>query len=428
MGSMLEIELNGFHRREGELFVDDLPLSVIAKEVGTPFYCYSASVIADHYRRFTEGLAPLRALIAYAVKANSNIAVLRGLARHGAGADIVSGGELRRALTAGIPASKIVFSGVGKTAEEMAFALESGIYQFNVESAEELDILNQVAQTLGQVAPVSLRVNPDIEAGGHAKISTGRAQDKFGIAQGDIRDLVARTSALENVEFCGLAVHIGSQIQTADPFIAAFIKLRNLVCDLRADGVIVQRLDLGGGLGIGALDSSNLSIETYCQIVRDAADNLEIDITIEPGRAIVAEAGVLASKVIQVKRTEGRTFLIMDAGMNDLMRPALYEAEHVLEPVHQGQGVAVYDIVGPVCETGDTFALDHAMPVMAPGDLAVFRDCGAYGAVLSNEYNTRPTAPEVMVQGRNWSIIRERPSFEDIIARDVTPAWLNGGD
>lgn len=424
MSATLDFTLSGFERRDDQLFAEGVALEAIALQVGTPFYCYSVTSITERYKRFANGLSSITPLIAFAVKANSNVAVLRLLAREGAGADVVSGGELKRALAAGIPPSRIVFSGVGKTAEEMMLALEVGIYQFNVESAEELLSLNDLAMRLDVCAPVSLRVNPDIHAGAHAKISTGKAEDKFGIPLAEIPKLVAISSALPKIEIKGLAVHIGSQIVSEEPFVEAFGTLRNLVLDLRAAGHVIQRLDLGGGLGVSAPDEATLSIEGYCEIVVDSVGALDLDITIEPGRAMVADAGVLVSKVIRTKQTKERVFLIMDAGMNDLMRPALYDAEHDLEPLEGCGGPTFYDIVGPVCESGDTFALDHQTPEMAPGELAAFRTCGAYGAVLASEYNTRPAVPEVMVSGESWALIRARPCIDEIIARDIVPDWI----
>lgn len=424
MNASIDLVLPGFERRGNQLFVERVALDAVARDVGTPFYCYSASMIAERYRRFEAGLSSIAPLIAFAVKANSNVAVLRLLARQGAGADIVSGGELQRALAAGIPPSKIVFSGVGKTKEEMKLALDVDIYQFNVESAEELLALNELANSLDASAPISFRVNPDVHAGGHAKISTGKAQDKFGIPLAEVPKLVETANALLNVELKGLAVHIGSQIDRAEPFITAFEALRRLVLDLRADGHVIQRLDLGGGLGVGEAQTT-LSIEDYCQIVIDSVGDLGVDVAIEPGRAMVADAGVLVSRVVRTKRTKTRVFLILDAGMNDLMRPALYEAEHDLEALDAHGNPTLYDIVGPVCESGDTFALDHQMPEMGPGELAVFRTCGAYGAVLANEYNTRAAIPEVMVCGERWAVIRKRPSIEEIIARDIVPGWIS---
>lgn len=414
-----------FQRRNGNLFAEHIAIADIAKTVGTPFYCYSATALIRRYQAFKHGLDRESALIAFAVKANSNVAVLKRLAHEGAGADIVSAGELHRALLAGIPAGKVVFSGVGKTNEEIAFALSAGIFQFNVESAEELDRINLVAADCSTSAPISLRVNPDIEAGGHSKISTGRAQDKFGIAQADIPSLAARASHMQHVDLLGLDVHIGSQITSPKPFKDAFSKLRGLADQLRRAGYPISRLDFGGGLGVGGTSRNALDIAEYCALVRAMTVDTDYHITVEPGRSIAAEAGILVSRVISTKKGAERTFLILDAGMNDLMRPALYDARHDIEPVTlASRAEEPVDIVGPVCETGDTFARQTKLQRLHAGELIAFANAGAYGAVLSNEYNSRPLIPEVLVEKGRWAIIRARPSYDEMSGRDLVPSWI----
>lgn len=414
-----------FQRRSGHLFIEHVAVADIAEAVGTPFYCYSATALIRRYQAFKHGLDRENALIAFAVKANSNVAVLKRLACEGAGADIVSAGELHRALLAGIPAGKIVFSGVGKTNEEFAFALSAGIFQFNVESAEELDRINLVAAECSAKAPVSLRVNPDIEAGGHSKISTGRAQDKFGIAQTDIPSLAARASHMQHVDLLGLDVHIGSQITSPKPFKDAFSKLRGLADQLRRAGYPISRLDFGGGLGVGGTSRNALDIAKYCALVRAMTVDTDYHVTVEPGRSIAAEAGILVSRVISTKQSAERSFLILDAGMNDLMRPALYDARHDIEPVTlASRAEEPVDIVGPVCETGDTFARQTKLQRLHEGELIAFANTGAYGAVLSNEYNSRPLIPEVLVEKDRWAIIRARPSYDEMSGRDLVPSWI----
>lgn len=419
--------MHHFEYKNDRLHAEDVDIAAIADAVGTPFYLYSEATLRRHYRVFADAFAGTDALVAYSVKANSNLAVLKLLASEGAGADVVSGGELKRALAAGIPAEKIVFSGVGKTKEEMNAALSAGIYQFNVESANELEALSAVAQSLGKTAPIALRVNPDVAAGGHAKISTGKSEDKFGVAWGEARALYARARALDGLAVKGVDVHIGSQIASLDPFEAAFRKLADLIDDLRADGCAIERLDLGGGLGIpyGAGEVPPHP-EDYAAMIKRVASPLGLQLIFEPGRMIAGNAGALISRVIYDKKGEERRFLIIDAGMNDLIRPALYDAYHDMRPVERRAGAAPvdYDVVGPVCETGDIFARARALPEMREGDLVALMSAGAYGAVQASQYNTRPMIPEVLVNGEKWAVIRKRPSFEEITAGEATPDWL----
>lgn len=421
--------MHHFAYRNGVLHAEEASLEAIAEAVGTPFYCYSEATLRRHLRVFREAFRGLDALIAYSVKANSNLAVLKVLASEGAGADVVSGGELKRARAAGIPAAKIVFSGVGKTREEMALALDEGIHQFNVESAPELEALNEVALSKGARAPIAFRVNPDVKAGGHEKISTGKAGDKFGVAWGLARELYARAGALKGIEVKGVDVHIGSQIAELAPFEAAFRKVAGLVETLRADGCAIERIDVGGGLGIpygdGVVDPPHP--DDYARLIRKIAEPLGVQLICEPGRMIVGNAGVLVARVIYDKQGDNRRFLILDAGMNDLIRPAMYGAYHAIEPVREASATApriAYDVVGPVCETSDLFAKARALPEMKPGDLVAFMSAGAYGAVQGSQYNTRPATPEVLASGARFAVIRRRPSFEEMTANETTPDWL----
>ena len=357
------------------------------------------------------------------------MSVLKTLGDLGAGADTVSEGEIRRALAAGIPADRIVFSGVGKTAGEMRLALEGGIRQFNVESEPELELLSQVASSLGVVAPIAVRVNPDVDAKTHEKIATGKAENKFDIPIARARDVYARAAALPGIEVVGIDMHIGSQLTDLEPYRLAYAKMADLTRALRADGHDIRRLDMGGGLGIPYRRDNNappLPIE-YGQVIREAVGDLGCEIEIEPGRNIAGNAGVLLSRVIWLKRGAGRDFLILDAAMNDLIRPAMYDAHHDIVPVIEpavGAAVRPFDVVGPVCESGDTFQKGADLPRMAAGDLVAFRSAGAYGAVMASEYNSRPLVPEVLVRGDHFAVIRARPTFEEMLARDSIPAWL----
>jgi diaminopimelate decarboxylase len=417
----------GLAYRAGELHIEDVPLARIAAAVGTPVYCYSSAAIAGAYRRFASALAGETAGIHYAVKANSNQAVIRLLGKLGAGADVVSQGELRRALAAGIPAGHIVFSGIGKTREELAFALAQGISQINVESVPELELLSAVAQELGASAPIALRVNPDVDARTHAKISTGKKENKFGIDLAHAAEAYRRAAALPGLRPVGLAVHIGSQLTELAPFEAAFRCLIDLALELRRSGLPVERLDLGGGLGVRYRAESPPPVEDYAALVRRLTHNLGFRLSFEPGRALVANAGVLLSRVIYVKPGLTRRFVIQDAAMNDLIRPALYEAWHEIVTVREPDSAASRepaDVVGPVCESSDMFALGRPLPPVMPGDLLSILSAGAYGAVMSSSYNTRLLVPEVLVTGEEFAVIRPRPSYEDVLGQDRIPPWL----
>ena len=420
--------MNHFHYKDGVLCAEDVPLDLLAEAAGTPFYCYSSATLQRHYKVFADAL-PKGSLIAFSVKANGNLAVLKTLAKLGAGADVVSGGELFKALAAGIPASKIVFSGVGKTRSEMRAALEAGIYQFNVESEPELAALNDVAAGLGLRAPTTLRINPDVDAKTHAKITTGTAETKFGIPFTRAREVYAHAAAHPHIEIVGIDVHIGSQITDLDPFEAAFTRVAELAKTLRGDGHNITRLDLGGGLGV-PYENSNMpppDPDAYGRMVSRVTKDLGCSLSFEPGRLIAANAGVLVSRVIYVKQGEAKTFLIIDAGMNDLIRPALYEAHHeiaaVVEPA-VGSPRPRYDVVGPVCETSDLFAADRALPELKSGDLVAILSAGAYGAVMASDYNARPAAAEVLVAGEHWGIVRPRETYADLIAKDRIPDWM----
>ncbi len=421
--------MHHFGYRGGVLHAEDISLPDIAHAVGTPFYCYSTATLERHYRILQQAFAGLDPLICYAIKANSNQAVIATLARLGAGMDVVSEGELRRARAAGVPADRIIFAGVGKTREEMAYALAEGIHGFNVESEPELDALSQVAAGLGRTARIALRINPDVDANTHAKISTGKAENKFGIPYGDAPRLYAKAATLPGLKVAGVHMHIGSQITGLEPFRDAFTLMRELVGDLRRAGHAIEHLDMGGGLGV-PYDSGNdipPSPQAYADVVRETVGDLGLKIALEPGRMIVANAGVLVSRVIYAKRGSDKTFTIVDAAMNDLIRPTLYEAEHEIWPVREEAGRMApirQDVVGPVCETGDYLALDRSLPPLASGDLIAFMTAGAYGAVMSSTYNSRMLVPEVLVKGGDYAVVRPRPSFDDLIALDRLPEWL----
>ena len=421
--------MDHFLYRDGILHAEDVPLPEIVAAAGTPVYVYSTATLTRHYRLFEEALSPLPHLVCYAMKANSNLAVVRTLGRLGAGVDVVSVGEYLKARAAGIPGERIVFSGVGKTREEMRVALEGGIRQFNVESEPELNALSQVAHAMGRTAPITVRVNPDVDAGTHDKIATGRKEDKFGIPIARAREVYAVAARLPGIEVVGIDVHIGSQLTRLEPFEAAYRKVAELTRALRADGHDIRRLDLGGGLGIPYARSNEAPpLPTdYGAMIKRTVGDLGCEIEIEPGRLIVGNAGVLVARVIYVKQGEDRDFLILDAAMNDLVRPAMYGAHHDIVPVAEPPAGAehhAYDVVGPVCESGDTFARGRPLPRLSEGDLVAFRSAGAYGAVMASEYNSRPLVPEVLVDGHHFAVIRARPSFDELIKRDTIPEWL----
>lgn len=421
--------MDHFNYVGGELHAEEVPLSRIAAEVGTPVYVYSTATLTRHFRLFQQALDWTDHLVCFAVKSNSNLAVLKLLGDLGAGMDIVSAGEYARAKAAGVPGSRIVFSGVGKTAGEMRMALEGGIRQFNVESEPELELLSQVAASLGGVAPIAVRVNPDVDARTHEKIATGKSENKFGIPIAKARAVYARAAALPGIEVVGIDMHIGSQLTDLEPYRLAYAKMADLTRALRADGHDIRRLDMGGGLGIPYRRDNNappLPIE-YGQVIRDAVGDLGCEIEIEPGRNISGNAGILLSSVIYLKEGEGRDFLILDAAMNDLIRPAMYAAHHDIIPVIEpapGAEVAAFDVVGPVCETGDTFEKAVELPALGPGALVALRSAGAYGAVMASEYNSRPLVPEVLVRGDQFAVIRPRPTLEEMLGRDTIPEWL----
>jgi diaminopimelate decarboxylase len=421
--------MDHFLYRNGVLHAEEVAIPEIAAAVGTPFYVYSAATLTRHFRLFDEALGDTPHLVCFAIKSNSNLAVLKLLGDLGAGMDVVSGGEYRRARAAGVPGSRIVFSGVGKTRDEILLALTGGIRQFNVESEPELLAISEIAAGLGVTAPVALRVNPDVDAHTHEKIATGKSENKFGIPIAKARAVYALAASLPGLDVIGVDVHIGSQLTELGPFEAAFRKVRELTLDLRADGHDIRRLDLGGGLGIPYTRSNEappLPVE-YVGVIKDVLGDLGCEIEIEPGRLISGNAGLLVSEVIYVKEGEGRKFLIVDAAMNDLVRPSMYGAWHDIVPVVEpapGTPSMPFDVVGPVCETGDTFARARALTPLAPGDLIAFRSAGAYGAVMASEYNSRPLIPEVLVQGDHFAVIRARPSFEEMLARDSIPEWL----
>ena len=422
--------MNFFEVRDGELYCEDVPLSRIAQEVGTPVYVYSAATLERHYTVFQTAFSARRALIAFAVKANSNLSVLKTLARLGAGADTVSEGEIRRALAAGVPPQRIVFSGVGKTARELTFAIRTGVSEINVESEPELDLLAVLAERLGARPSITIRVNPDIAAGGHDKIATGKSDNKFGVSFSEAERLYAKASASPFLNPIGVACHIGSQITDLSPMRQAFAKMRGLVLTLRGRGLPVERLDLGGGLGAPYFDLPDPpSPAEFAAVVEEALAGLEIELVFEPGRVIAANAGVLLASVIHIhERPEGKRFLVVDAAMNDLVRPAMYDAYHDLRPVRTprpGANLSAMDVVGPVCETGDTFSRDRLLPPLHPGDLVAFMTAGAYGATMSSEYNSRPLVPEVLVRGADYAVVRPRPSYDDMLAREPLAPWLS---
>ena len=421
--------MHHFDYRDGVLHAEGVDLVALADAVGTPFYCYSTATITRHYRVFAGAFEDVRALVCYAMKANSNQAVIATLARLGAGADVVSLGELKRARAAGVPADRIMFSGVGKTARELAAAVDEGILCVNVESEPELDLLAQIAAAKGRTACVSLRVNPDLDARTHAKIATGKSENKFGIPISRAREVYARAAKLKGVRVSGVDMHIGSQITELEPFGDAFALLSDFVRTLRADGHHIEHVDLGGGLGIPYRDDNEPppDPDAYAQVVKRATRDLDCTLIFEPGRLIVGNAGILVTRVIYLKRGDAKIFVIVDAAMNDLVRPTLYEAHHEVWPVRRappGSPRIRADVVGPVCESGDYLALDRELVEPAPGDLIALMSAGAYGAVQAGTYNTRALVPEVLVNGAEWALVRPRVEVEDLIGLDRLPAWL----
>ena len=421
--------MDHFQYRNGTLHAEDVAVSDIAAAVGTPFYVYSTATLTRHYHLFTEALSPLPHLVCFAIKSLSNVAVLKTLGNLGAGMDVVSAGEYLRAKAAGVPGDRIVFSGVGKTRDEMRLALTGGIRQFNVESEPEMRALSEVAVSLGLTAPITIRVNPDVDAKTHEKIATGRSENKFGIPIARASEVYAEAARLPGLQVIGIDVHIGSQLTDLAPFEEAYLKVADLTRRLRSEGHTITRLDLGGGLGIPYTRSNEAPpLPTdYGALIKRTVGDLGCEIEIEPGRLISGNAGILVSKVIYVKNGEGRDFLILDAAMNDLVRPSMYGAHHDIIPAAEPPVAALshaFDVVGPVCETGDTFAKGRNLPLLDEGDLVAFRSAGAYGAVMASEYNTRPLIPEVLVHGDHFAVIRERPTFDEIINRDTLPEWL----
>jgi diaminopimelate decarboxylase len=420
--------MHHFDYRDGVLHAEGVDLRAVAAAVGTPVYCYARATVERHYRVLDTAFAALPHLICYAMKANSNQAVLGILARLGAGADVVSEGELRRALAAGIPAGRITFSGVGKTAREIAAALAADILCFNVESEGELALLSRLAVEAGRPARIALRVNPDIDARTHAKISTGKAENKFGIPLARARAITREAAALPGLRVTGVDMHIGSQITDLEPFDNAFAVLARLVRDLRADGHDIHHVDIGGGLGIPyreGEDASAFHPAPYAELAARHLGDLDVTVVLEPGRLIVGNAGVLVTQVVTVKTGDAKTFVVVDAAMNDLIRPTLYEAHHDIKPVVEGTARPLrVDVVGPVCETGDYLALDRTLPAAAPGDLLAIFSAGAYGAVQAGTYNSRLLVPEVLVDGARWAVIRPRPSYDDLIGLDRVPDWV----
>jgi len=416
-----------FQYHEQQLYIEQLPLAKIAAKVGTPFYCYSQTAITTAYQGYIKHLGDLDTQVCYAIKANSNQAIIKTLADEGAGADVVSEGELRRAILAGIPASKIIYSGVAKTSKEMEYALSQDIFQFNIESENELYLLDKVACSLNKKARVAFRINPDVDARTHKKISTGLSENKFGIPISKAREIYKRASKLEGIQIQGVDLHIGSQLVLLEPFEQAFLLIKKLVEDLRTDGHNISVIDVGGGLGIDYDKQMQKapSKSDYCSLLVKHFREMGCKIILEPGRSLVAQSGVLVSKVIYIKQGEERVFVIIDAAMNDLIRPSMYDAHHDILPVTETDGQACYDIVGPVCETGDTFARNRTMATLNEGDLVVINSVGAYGSVMSSTYNTRLLVPEVLVQGDQYSLIKQRQDYQSLINQDKFAPWQN---
>ena len=416
-----------FEYRRGEMHAEGVALATIAAQVGTPFYCYSAGALRAAWREFADALKGMNASVCYAMKANSNLAVVRLFGEMGAGADIVSVGEMRRALAAGIPPKRIIYSGVGTKASELMAALQAGVGQINVESSAEIETLNAVAAQLGVRADITIRVNPDVDAGTHAKITTGRKENKFGIDIDLAREAFALAGRQPHLKVVGVAMHIGSQLTSLEPYRAAIVRVRELIGQLRADGHSIDRFDIGGGLGIVYANEKPPSIAEFMAVVARETDGLGCELTFEPGRRLVGEAGVLVGEVILVKPGAAKTFVILDAAMNDLIRPTLYEAWHDILPVREPRQDAATircDIVGPICESGDFLAQNRDLRPLAAGDLVMIRSAGAYGAVMASTYNTRPLAPEVMVDGTRFAVIRPRPTIDEMLSAERFPPWM----
>jgi len=424
--------MHHFSYRDGVLHAEDVSLVRIAEAIGTPFFCYSSATIERHYRLFAEAVGAPAAKVFYAMKANSNLAVLRTLARLGAGADTVSEGEIRKSIAAGIAPGRIVFSGVGKTEAELAYAVSAGIHQINIESEGELDALSRIGAAAGRRPEVAVRINPDVGAGGHAKITTGSSANKFGVSLEEAERIYVRAANLPGVRMVGLAVHIGSQILALDELESAFKRMRSLANCLRAQGLSVERLDLGGGLGIPyripeIFDHGPDLIQAYARMARSVFAGLDVELGYEPGRLIVGNAGILVTKALYLNPRPSRTFLVVDAAMNDLVRPAMYDAYHEIWRVRQprpGDPRRRYDVVGPICESGDTFAVDRELPEANQGDLLAFMTAGAYGAVMSSTYNTRPLVAETLVRGDAFAVVRPRQGLDDLIGLDRMAKWL----
>ncbi|MCI0430712.1 MAG: diaminopimelate decarboxylase [Rhodospirillales bacterium] len=419
--------MSGFAYHGGVLHAESVPLPLIAEAIGTPVYVYSSAVLTQRFERFRRALAGLDATICYALKANDTLAVVRTLAQLGAGADVVSGGELKIAAAAGVPAQNIVFAGVGKTRPEMEAGLAAGILQFNVESLAELEALDAIAKAMGRKAPVALRINPDVDARTHTKITTGKSENKFGIGIGEAAGAARRAAGMPGIALVGLAVHIGSQLTELEPFRAAFGKVVELALSLRESGLTLKRLDLGGGLGLAYAEEAPPTPEAYAAMVNEVTRPLGLPLIFEPGRHLVGEAGVLLTRVLYVKPGLSRRFVIVDAGMNDLIRPTLYDAHHAIlpaeEPAEDAHPERV-DVVGPICESGDVFAEQRPLPPLSPGALLAIGAAGAYGSVMSSFYNARPPAAEVMVKDSQFAVIRPRATIEEVIGRERLPDWL----
>jgi diaminopimelate decarboxylase len=417
--------LKHYSYKNKQLYIEDLSLKKIANEIKTPFYCYSQSAIQQAYHSYTEHLQQLNSMICYAVKANTNQAVIKTLADLGAGADVVSEGELRRALQAGIPANKIVYSGIAKTENEILFALEKNIYQFNVESENELELLNILAIKLNKSAAIAFRVNPDVDANTHEKISTGKSENKFGIPISKAKQLYQKASKMSGIRIQGVDVHIGSQLTDLKPFKKAFERIKLLTSELSEVGINISVIDVGGGLGVNYEQKDNIdfNISDYCKILVETFSASGCKIILEPGRSLVSDCGLLVSKVVYKKQGEERVFLIIDAAMNDLLRPSMYDAYHDILSITQNDLKETYDVVGPVCETGDTFARNRTMALMNEGDLLAISSVGAYGSVMASTYNTRLLIPEVLVKGHNYSVIKARTNYEELINQDKLASW-----